>query len=129
MALFDHIGQLRSSLDYHLARQNLLTANLAHADTPGYKPVDLERGTFRDAMRVALSATNEGHIQPHDQTGEGFRVVHDPSVADGLDGNGVSLDREAVKLAANQVRYDTVAALASSELAGLAWAANDGKNG
>ena len=129
MTLFDRVGPLQTALDYHLARQNLLTANLAHADTPGYKPVDLERGSFREAMRVALASTNEGHLQPGNATAEGFRVVHDPSVADGLDGNGVSLDREAVKLASNQVRYDTVAALASSELAGLVWAVNDGKGG
>lgn len=129
MALFDRIGQLQVGLDYHLQRQNLLTANLAQADTPNYKPVDLERGSFRDAMRVALVATNPGHIQPSAGAADGFRVVADPSVAEGLDGNGVSLDREAVKIASNQLRYDTVAALASSELAGLAWAANDGKNG
>jgi flagellar basal-body rod protein FlgB len=112
-----------------LQRQNLLTANLAHADTPGYKPVDLERGKFRDAMKVALTATNANHVQPSPHAADAVRVVADPSAAEGLDGNGVSLDREAVKIAANQLRYDTVAALASSELSGLVWAANDGKNG
>ncbi len=129
MSLFDRVTQLQGSLDYHLQRQNLLTANLAHSETPGYKPVDLERGQFRDAMTTALAATQPNHIQPSPHAGEGFRVVQDPSVAEGLDGNGVSLDREAVKIATNQLRYDTVAALAGSELQGLVWAANDGKNG
>jgi flagellar basal body rod protein FlgB len=39
----------------------------------------------------------------------------------------VSVDREAVKIAANQLRYDTLAVLASQTLNGLAWAANDGR--
>lgn len=129
MSLFDRVGQLQGALDFHLQRQNLLTSNLAHAETPGYKPVDLERGQFRDAMHAALAATHENHLQSATHTGDGARVVNDPSVAEGLDGNGVSLDREAVKIAANQLRYDTCAALASSELQGLVWAANDGKNG
>jgi flagellar basal-body rod protein FlgB len=128
MSLFDRVASLQGALDYHLQRQNLLTANLAQAETPGYKPVDLERGQFRDAMHAALAATQENHIQPSQHAGD-FRVVKDPSVAEGLDGNGVSLDREAVKIASNQLRYDTCAALASSELQGLVWAANDGKNG
>ena len=47
----------------------------------------------------------------------------------GFDGNAVSVDREAVKIAANQLRYDTLAVLASQELDGLGWAANDGRAG
>jgi flagellar basal body rod protein FlgB len=49
--------------------------------------------------------------------------------ASGADGNKVSLDREAVKIATNQLRYDTLASLVQNELSGLAWAANDGKGG
>ena len=37
------------------------------------------------------------------------------------------LDREAVKIASNQMRYDMIAQLASSQLAGLSWAVSDGK--
>jgi hypothetical protein len=34
-----------------------------------------------------------------------------------------------VKISSNQMRYDMLAQLASSELSGLEWAANDGKAG
>jgi len=44
-----------------------------------------------------------------------------------MDGNFVSLDREAAKVAANQSRYDVVATLVTSELASLSFAASDGR--
>jgi hypothetical protein len=34
-----------------------------------------------------------------------------------------------VKIATNQIRYDMLAQLASSELQGIEWAATDGKTG
>ena len=133
MKILDSVEQLRGALDYHLARHNLLAANLAQADTPGFRPMDLERtGTFASELHTAMSSTEAGHIAaPHSSVaGEAWRVVQDgASSASGNDGNGVSLDREAVKIAANQLRYDTLASLVQNQLAGLEWAANDGKSG
>jgi flagellar basal-body rod protein FlgB len=129
MALIDNVEHLKTGLDYHLARHNLLASNLAHLDTPGYTAVDLTRGSqFEGAMHVALATTSAGHIESATQTNQGFHVVNDPQ-AGGADGNGVDLDKETVKIASNQLRYDMLAQLASSELSGLEWAANDGKNG
>jgi flagellar basal-body rod protein FlgB len=131
MRILDSVEQLRASLDYHLARHNLLTANLAHVDTPNFKPLDLQRrGTFEGALNAAMTTTQPGHIaQAHASSGgQAWKVVEDTSAQGaGADGNGVSLDREAVKIATNQIRYDTLASLVQNELSGLAWAANDGK--
>ncbi|HZU84540.1 MAG TPA: hypothetical protein VE987_16535 [Polyangiaceae bacterium] len=132
MRILESVESLRASLDYHLARHNLLTANLAHVDTPGFQPLDLQRsGAFEGHMRAALATTQPGHIgqAQSPSTGEGWRVTKDPGPGAGTDGNGVSLDREAVKIATNQIRYDTLASLVQNELSGLAWAANDGKAG
>jgi flagellar basal-body rod protein FlgB len=131
MRILDSVEHLRASLDYHLARHNVLTANLAHVDTPGYKPLDLQRtGSFEGALHAALATTQPGHIaQAHSSVGgEAFRVIEDASAhATATDGNSVSLDREAVKIATNQIRYDTLASLTQNELSGLAWAAGDGR--
>jgi flagellar basal-body rod protein FlgB len=132
MALIDSVEHLRGALDYHLARHNLLASNLAHIDTPGYRPVDLARensGSFAGALHVALAATEPGHIGAPSGVASAYHVVADPGAAAGGDNNGVDLDREAVKISTNQVRYDALAQLASSELASLSWAANDGKAG
>jgi flagellar basal-body rod protein FlgB len=132
MRILDSVEHLRAGLDYHLARHNLLTANLAHVDTPNFKPLDLKRAggsSFEGALQSALATTQPGHIaQAHGSNGEAWNVIEDPSgQGAGPDGNGVSLDREAVKIATNQIRYDTLSSLVQNELSGLAWAANDGR--
>jgi flagellar basal-body rod protein FlgB len=129
--LFKAIAPLHSALDYHFERHNLLASNIAHVDTPGYVPRDIERvdsAPFQNQLDVALSRTDAGHIggAPDAAVSSG-RVFEDPSAGAGNDLNYVSLDREAAKLAANQIRFDVSSALASSELASLAYAASDGK--
>lgn len=138
MGLLDGVENLRGALDYHLERHNLLASNLAHIDTPGYKPVDLERtGSFAGELSVAM--TQEGHMAgsssgtagiagPGGKTAHG-KIVEDTGSDAGGDDNGVDLDREAVKIASNQMRYDMIAQLASSQLQSLEWAATDGKRG
>lgn len=94
MAKVDTLDQLKTGLDYHLARQNLLASNLAHVDTPGYASVDLARSNFDGALHVAMATTNGTHIESAARTDQGFRVVVDPAAGPGADGNGVDLDRE-----------------------------------
>jgi flagellar basal-body rod protein FlgB len=136
MSLVDSVEHLRTGLDYHLQRHNLLASNLAHLDTPGYAPVDLRRNDFQGEMHVAMAATHNGHVTTAGRgepgspnTSSGFQVIRDPSTSTGGDSNGVDVDKEAVKITTNQLRYDMLAQLASSELASLSWAANDGKGG
>lgn len=130
-SIFNAVAPLGQALDYHLERHNLLAANVAHVDTPRYKPVDLARTTsspeFGDLLHVALSRTNEGHLDVSEGTQNNGRVFQDLSAGGGADGNYVSLDREASKLAANQLRYDIVSVLVSTELNGLLRAATDMK--
>lgn len=127
MSLLGSVENLRAGLDYHLARHNVLVSNLAQVDTPEYKPVDLARTDFSSTLHVAMQQTDGKHLAGA-HGGPAHRVIKDPSAA-GTDGNGVDIDREAVKIASNQMRYDVLAQLASSELATLAWAAADGRTG
>lgn len=128
MGILDTAERIHRGLDFHLQRHNLLTSNLAHIDTPGYRPLDLSRGaSFEDELNAALAVTDPQHISGSRPTSERFAVIEDPTSAPGLDGNAVSVDREAVKIAANQLRYDTLAVLETQQLANLDWAANDGR--
>jgi len=45
---------LERSLQFMSARQKLLASNLANAETPGYRPVDVEPRAFQSALREAL---------------------------------------------------------------------------
>jgi flagellar basal-body rod protein FlgB len=129
---FTAIHSLHGALDYHLDRHNVLLSNVAHVDTPGYRPVDLERvdaGNFDAVLGVALARTQGAHLGSPNGAPAALhgRVFEDSVSAGGNDGNHVSLDREAAKIAANHVRYDVISAVASAELRQLAYAAGDGK--
>lgn len=130
--IFGGLQTLHQALDYHLERHNLLASNVAHVDTPGYKPHDLARvdpGQFAAVLSVELQRTSDGHLTglgPSTQSNVG-RVFEDSSAGFGADGNSVSLDREAAKLAANHLRYDVVSTIVAAELKGLTYAANDGR--
>jgi flagellar basal body rod protein FlgB len=78
-------------------------------------------------MQGVLARTHEGHLAADDGTPLVGRVFQDLSAGGGADGNFVSLDREAGKLAANRLRYDIVSVLVKSQLDSLMSAANDGK--
>jgi flagellar basal-body rod protein FlgB len=127
MSLLAAIGPMQEALDYHLSRHNLLSANLAHVDTPGYRPRELYRASsFEAILETRLSATSELH-QGVSSTPPGWKVGIDRNAPVKADGNGVNLDREAVKIAANNLRYDTLATIVQGQLASMQWAAQDGR--
>jgi len=130
--LFRTVEVGHRALDYHLERHNVLMSNVAHVDTPGYRPVDLKRveeGGFEAALGVAMAKTSEGHLSGPEGAAAPVRgtTFEDLAAGAGRDGNYVSLDREASKVAANHIRYDVVSAIASAELKQLVFAANDGR--
>jgi flagellar basal-body rod protein FlgB len=126
--LFTDIRPLHQALDYHLERHNVLVSNVSNVDTPNYVPKDLARVEgFQGALTVSLNRTNATHIAlPESGTPVSGRVFEDPTAGAGNDRNFVSLDREAAKVAANQVRYDVISTLVAAELGDLSFAANDG---
>ena len=128
--IFDTVNQLEGAMTFHRERQTLLSGNLANLDTPGYRPLDMERATpalgARDGGGVTMARTNEGHIGGNAAPGlEGAHVFED-GVAPGEDGNAVNMERELAKIDANRLRYTTTSELVSRRLALLRYAASDG---
>ena len=94
-------------------RQQLLASNIANADTPGYKAVDID---FQEALRVArttmqggsvkLSTTAEGHLstQAPKQYSSIPLKYHVPQQAS-IDGNTVEMDVERAKFTENALMY------------------------
>ena len=127
MSLFGTIAPIHNGLDYHQSRHALLNSNLAHVDTPGYRPKDVVRvGEFGDLLDVRMRATNPLHQGMQGEPGN-WRVQVDDKSPLKPDGNGVSLDRETVKIASNNLRYETIATLVQGQMQQLEWAAKDGK--
>jgi flagellar basal-body rod protein FlgB len=103
-------------MDLLSARQKLVAANIANADTPGYKTRDLD---FQAEFRNATSQTSSP--QPAAVEVPGLKVTND--------GNNVSLDREARLVAENAMRFHMATELMRSELRTVRSAITEGKNG
>jgi flagellar basal-body rod protein FlgB len=114
------IGLLKSKMKWFEARQSVLAQNISHADTPGYQPFDLEPipGTERQgATRVALAATNAGHMGPVGGIGLlGLRANETESWEATPRGNAVVLAEEILKVATNQFEFQLVSSLYSRSL-------------
>src|SRR5262249_47709050 len=116
--------RLQGAMTFHRERHTVLAGNLANLDTPGYRPLDLERPAGA-AEPGALDTTNAAHLQATDAPGEA-RVFDDGGALVGPDGNAVPLERELAKIDANRVRYGTSADLVSRRIALLKYGAGDG---
>jgi len=102
-------------LDVAALRQKILSANVANVDTPGYRTKDVD---FDSALK---------NIEP-DATKSG--VVRDvPGLMERPDGNNVSVDRESLALAENQLKFRLGVQLLRAEFHKLSTAINEGKQG
>jgi len=128
------LSTLERALDVRLARQNVLSGNLANANTPGFVGQDLD---FEAAMAAApgadapapAAAMREGDLPVTGRIApgapEGF-IRDDPASAPGLDGNAVDVDRTLGAVAENAIQYGAAAKAASKKLAILRYVASDG---
>ncbi len=107
------------------SRQNILAANIANADTPGYRARDIDFSAQlqqavsqgrNTANGVSLTLTSGRHIavQPFSRMANDvlYRIPDQPSA----DGNTVDMDRERVQFADNSVKYQTGLTLINSQL-------------
>jgi len=107
MGMIDRVfGISPEVLSLRSKRTEMISANLANADTPGYKAVDLDfKAALENEMGMgALRRTNERHMNVSDGAhGEMlYRVPAQPS----LDGNTVESDWEHMAFMENAVRYE-----------------------
>jgi flagellar basal-body rod protein FlgB len=123
------LTHLEQSLDLRLERQELLSSNIANADTPGFVPRDID---FSSALADAEAATSRAELTP---AGEGASVAAGTATAPareqtgsapGFDGNRVNLDEAMVALAENGLQYGAAATMAQKKLQLLSYIASDG---
>lgn len=94
-------------------RQELIASNIANADTPGYKAVDID---FMEALRIAqsvsqipsmvLTTTSSGHIPGKGFASPPFPLKYHIPSQPSVDGNTVEMDVERAKFAENAMMYE-----------------------
>ncbi|MEI2383881.1 flagellar basal body rod protein FlgB [Breoghania sp. JC706] len=112
---------LKTKMQWHQERQQVLSENVANADTPGYIGRDLKAPTFSDSLNrsgvkpVTLAVTEPGHMHASSSRGLGDpRKVGSFEVTP--DDNSVVLEEQMMKVTSNQMDYQAAATLYSRGL-------------
>ena len=106
----DEIGFMSKALNLHAHRQQLLAGNIANADTPGYKAVDIDfsralRAAVGSSQPVGLNTTASGHLQPKGANPFGAQTLYRQPAQPSIDGNTVDMDVERTQFIDNAIRY------------------------
>ena len=122
MSVFDSaLGQSPQVLALRTKRMELLSANIANSDTPGYKARDID---FQAAMRQAgsdtgLRRTNSRHMTGRGVDADGVQAMYRVPSQSSLDGNTVESQREHAALMDNAVRFQASLNMLDSRIKGL----------
>ena len=133
--LFDKTTRaLGASINLRQTRNNVISSNIANAETPGYQAKKLD---FENALSRALDFEDAGKLKGmedgHFATGPGAisrvkaDVYENPDADVNNDGNTVNLEREMTELADNSIMYKAAIQLINKKMAALKYAAGDGR--
>lgn len=107
-------AMLRSRMGYLSERERVIAQNVANSDTPGYAPQDLKAFTFDVKMKAqasgsasAQAVTQPGHMNtPRDGKASAFKAARIKASETTLNGNGVSLEEEMMRMTDARMSYD-----------------------
>ena len=118
------LSMLRTKMSWNQDRQKVLAENVANSDTPQFQERDLVAPKFevpgvvvaKPVAPVALATTESGHIGGIPLSDSAFRTESKNNFEVRPTGNSVNLEEEMMKVAANQIDYQTATALYSRSL-------------
>ena len=108
MDLFDttHLG-LERAISGAAQRQTALASNIANANTPNYKPRDVD---FHSALQAAFASGDRNRVAT-----AGFAQTTQDDVMR-PDGSGVDVDVESAKMAQNGLEYQALIQVARGRI-------------
>jgi len=107
---------MKGKLNYMSERQSALAQNVANADTPGYKAMDIPEPDFKKMMggsgasqNLQMTVTDPKHMTGGDGQSGMFRVEQRKNTDElNPNGNNVVIEEEMSKVALNQMDYQKV---------------------
>ncbi|MAD61470.1 MAG: flagellar basal body rod protein FlgB [Myxococcales bacterium] len=135
--IFDRLSStMQHAMNYRLQRHNMISANLANIDTPGYTPVEIkfdeqlrshyENTKPQTATTRGLTATHGSHFTKSDPI-EQADVEFDAYSLPDKKGNSVDMDHESSKLAQNQLMYRTLITAYNKRMSFLQYTISGGR--
>jgi len=121
------LSMLRTRMAWHQQRQQVLAQNVANADTPNYRPMELVAPQPQGAgglqpLQLARDAPGQIAGLADSATFSGNRQQYEVRPA----GNAVTLEDEMLKVAANQMDYQAATQLYTHSLSLIKLAADKG---
>ncbi len=125
---------LTTALNFREMRQELISSNVANANTPGFKSKKMD---FEEALARALdvdgqmgmNVTDDRH---HNVGNGGFNnlepeIYDDPNGVVTESGNTVDVEAEMAKMAENKLMYDALVQLINKKMGIMKYAINSEK--
>lgn len=112
------IDILKRAMDYESANQEVISGNMANADTPGYRQMNLKFDeelllAEKNASNTSLTRTDSRHISASaDSSIAGFSVEKKETA-------GIDMDNEMAKISKNNLLYEANTRLLSKKLLAL----------
>jgi flagellar basal-body rod protein FlgB len=103
-------------------RQQVLSHNIANANTPGFvpkdlAPVDFKRMAEHASGSISISATNGSHLSGSSRSSDAFRAVEPKGDAEMTpSGNAVVLEEELMKVSETVMDHQIMANLYSKHI-------------
>ena len=128
------LQSLAMAMKFREMRQELISSNVANANTPGYKAQKLD---FEDALARALDV--DGQMQMNTSDGKhydvgngGFNnlepeVYDDPNGVVSENGNTVDVEAEMSRMAENKLMYDSIVQLMNKKIGLMKYTINSEK--
>jgi len=124
--MFDKINQIfdfnQQALNLYAKRQEILSANIANADTPGYKAVDIN---FKNEMNkiikkknthIFLKKTSPYHLNSKFENLILLKTIPITTNQVKQDGNTVNMDRERIEFINNSLKYQASLVFIKNEI-------------
>lgn len=117
------------ALKFRAMRNEVLSSNIANADTPNYKARDIDFGAalkMAKGEQLTLRTTSRLHQQPTGHLANGASVKYRVPTQPTLDGNTVQTDVEQAAYAENAVQYRASLAFLNGAISSLRYALKGG---
>ncbi|RPH20875.1 flagellar basal body rod protein FlgB [Buttiauxella warmboldiae] len=118
----------QEAINLRAQRQEILAANIANADTPGYQARDID---FASEMKkvmdrgrvegggVSLTLTSARHIPAATRSTPSLDLLYRIPDQPAMDGNTVDMDRERTQFADNSLKYQSDLTVLGGQIKGM----------
>lgn len=123
--LDQHFDFNTQALKLRSYRQQLLASNIANADTPNYKAVDidfareLKRVSGKQPGDLRMAATSQQHLQATTGNPYNAKIMYRNISQPNIDGNTVNMDEERAQFTENALRYQYTVSRLNGQIKGL----------